>query len=291
MSVETPVSFLSGSARLFGVLGVSDIPARAGVVLLHGWAGCRIGPNRIFVEASRAFNRVGIATLRFDLRGRGDSEGEPGVTDLDMMIEDACVALDFLREETGVARLGVLGICSGGNVAIGAATLRPDVRDMILWSVFTFQRDKVRAEGLGRTARYALDYARKALRPETWRKLAAGRVDIRMVRRVLLGDRAADARGGRNLKDSRRDIVGEFSRYRGRALFVYGTKDPEGMPASGWYRAFCEAHGLAATFAFVEGASHNFASAAWKREVIETSASWLLEGAPVAGNDGSAAER
>lgn len=283
--VERAVSFQSSGARVYGILGVPSAPPAAGVVLLHGWTGCRIGPNRIFVEASRAFNGAGVATLRFDFRGRGDSEGDATATDLDMMIADACEAVDVLKRETGVARVALLGICSGANVAIGAATLRPDVRDLILWSVFTFQARKARAERIRRTGHFALDYARKAFRAETWKKLVGGRINFRMVRRVLFGGEAKPEREGRNLKDSRRDIVGAFADYRGRALFVYGTKDPEGMPASEWYRAFCAEHGLDASFKFIEGTNHNFHSAAWKREVIETSIAWLLDESATATGD------
>jgi len=272
------VTFPSGGCRLVGVVGLPDEGAvQRGVVLIHGWGGYRIGPNRILVQAARAFNAAGAATLRFDLRGRGDSEGDFAATDLDMMIEDACRAADVLKSESAAERIALLGICSGANVAVGAATLREDIGDLILWSVFPFQPQSRRAARVARTGHFALGYLRKALRPSTWRKLLAGRVHFAMVRRVLFGggDREA-GEGGRNLKDSRRDIMAEFAGYRGRSLFIHGGKDPEGMPAQRLYRAFCREHGLDAEFVTIEGSNHNFHTAAWKAEVIERSVCWLM---------------
>ena len=96
-----------------------------------------------------------------------------------------------------------------------------------------------------------------------------------MVGRVLFGHhRRADDAGG-NPKDSRRDIVSAFAEYPGRALFVYGTKDPEGMLAYEVYKPFCAEHGLDAEFVLIDGSNHNFHTAAWKREVIEKSVRWL----------------
>ena len=276
--MERPVSFESGGLRLIGVLGCPDgARARRGVVLIHGWGGYRIGPNRILVQAARAFNEAGATTLRFDLRGRGDSEGDAAETDLDMMIDDTCRAVEFLKGETNLEDVTLLGICSGANVAVGAATLVPDIRDLILWSIVTFQPERSRSADVARTGHFALGYARKLLRPTTWRKFFSGRVNFRMVWRVLFG-RHSEGKGDgeRNLKDSRRDIMSAFADYKGGVFFVHGSKDPEGMPARDIFQAFCEGNGLDAEFKLIDGSNHNFHTAAWKREVIDSSVEWLL---------------
>jgi pimeloyl-ACP methyl ester carboxylesterase len=277
--VETAVAFPVRGETVRGVLCVPPGPARRapGVVLIHGWAGCRAGPHRLFVDAARRCARAGLPSLRIDLRGRGESDGEGVDATLDGMIEDACAAADHLKAAAGVGAVAFLGICSGGNVAVGAATLRPDAAALALWSTFTFtDRGPKRRERAGRTWQMVRRYARKALDPSTWARLLRGEVNVRMAGRAIAGTKAGDA----GAKDSARDIMDAFAAYTGRVLFLYGTRDPEGRTARRVYRDFCEARGLRAAFRAIEGANHNFYGEAWRAEVIETTAAWLAEEAP-----------
>jgi uncharacterized protein len=278
---ERPVSFDSDGLRLFGVLGLPDGSPKSGLVLIHGWSGYRIGPNRILVQAARAFNNAGVATLRFDLRGRGESEGDMMQTDLDGMIADACRAVDVLIAEVTLTDVGLLGMCSGANVAIGAGTLRSDVRNLLLWSVFTFQPQRKRTDDVKRTGRHAATYFRKMFRLATWGKLVRGRVNFRMVGRVLAKGDAA-MQGQRNLKDSSRDIMAEFAQFKGRCLFIHGSRDAEAQGAREVFQEFCPLHDIPAEFALIEGANHNFHSAKWKSEVIARSIDWCLSRTPEA---------
>ena len=273
--MEKPVSFVSDGLRLYGVLGLPDDAPRGAMVLVHGWSGYRIGPHGLLVAAARQFTAAGMATLRFDLRGRGDSEGDEKGTDLDDMIADTCHAIEFLRDETGIEQVALLGICSGANVAIGAATLEHRVDALILWSVLPFQPDAGKGQELRRTKHFALGYARKLFRPETWKKLVRGRINFRMVRRVLSG-RSGGEQGERNLKDSRRDIMAAFAHYDGRAFFVHGSRDPEAPPARAIFIPFCETHGIPVAFHRIEGANHSYYSLAWTDRLITMSRDWLL---------------
>lgn len=276
--MERPVSFYSDGLRLFGILGFPSQGAMGtGTVLVHGWGGYRIGPNRILVEAARTLNEAGVATLRFDLRGRGDSEGKAEQADLDAMIDDTRRAVAYLKQEAGIERIALLGICSGANVAVGAATLLPDVDCLVLWSAFAFQQGKKPLDRVRRSGHLAAEYAHKMLRPTTWRRLLAGRVNVRLIGKAIFGKSLADSEPGRNLKASRRDIMAAFAGCGARVLFIHGSKDPEGMPARAIFRNFCAENGVRADFRLVEGASHNFASTAWKREVIDTTVAWLLQ--------------
>ena len=275
--MERPVSFESGGARLFGTLGEPDrADPERGIVIIHGWSGYRIGPHRILVAASRAFNEAGAATLRFDLRGRGDSEGDPFDIDLDDMIDDALAAVDCLKKETGVKRVALLGMCSGSNAAIGAATLRPEIRDLILWSILTFQTHKKASDSARRSGHFAVEYAKKIFRPETWRKLFRGAVNFKMISKVLFGGEPKAQRGERNIKDSWRDIVAEFEKWSGRCLFIHGDKDPEAPGAREVFQELSAASdGIEAEFDLIEGANHNFHSAHWKSRVIRRSVDWF----------------
>lgn len=287
--MERPVSFQSGGARLFGTLGDPDSAApKQGIVIIHGWSGYRIGPHRILVAAARAFNESGAATLRFDLRGRGDSEGDPFDVGLDDMIDDALAAIDFLKNETGCERVGLLGMCSGSNVAIGTATLNPEIRDLILWSILTFQTHKKAGDSARRGGRFAVEYARKIFRADTWRKLFRGAINFKMISKVIFGGEPKAQQGERNLKDSKRDIVSEFEKWRGSCLFIHGDKDPEAPGARDVFMELCASQdNIRAEFDLVEGANHNFHSAEWKSRVIKRSIEWFEKSASSGELDGS----
>jgi pimeloyl-ACP methyl ester carboxylesterase len=281
--MERPVSFES-DVLLRGVLNAPD-GAVVAVVFSHGWSGYRCGPHRMFVNAARRFAEAGIASLRFDFRGRGDSAGDAAATDLDGMIADLLAAAEFVRSETGIERIYPLGLCSGGNVALGAAaTARghaPEARSaeggtgfagLVLWSTPLFTPQKPKGDRARRRAFFIADYAKKLFRRETWAKLVRGKIDFRGVARTVKGREAPE---GRNPKDSRRDIMADLAGFRGRALFIYGSRDDEAIGAPETYAAFCKEHGIPAAFHTVDGANHSYYSVAWEREVIETTLDWL----------------
>ena len=272
--MERPVTFASDE-RLVGILHEPDGEARGvGVVFVHGWAGYRVGPHRLFVEAARRLCGAGYHALRFDLRGRGDSTGAVAATDLDGMIEDARAARRFLLEQAGVERACWLGICSGGNVALGAASLDHDADGLLLWSTPLFAPYKKRSQEVARRGIFLVDYARKALRRETWAKLLSGRIRFGLVGRVLFG-RRKPAGGARDPKDSRRDVMADLRGYRGPALFIYGSRDDEAVGAPDFYRRFCDDNAIPATFHTVDGANHSYYSVAWTDEVLEHTLAWL----------------
>ncbi|MFW6108412.1 MAG: alpha/beta fold hydrolase [bacterium] len=275
--MERPVTFESDE-RLVGILHEPEGDARGtGVVFLHGWAGYRGGPHRMFVEAARRLCEAGYHALRFDLRGRGDSTGDVAATDLDGMIEDARAARRFLLTQDGVERSCWLGICSGGNVALGAASLDHDVDGLILWSTPLFAPYKKASQEVARRGIFFVEYARKLFRRETWVKLLRGRIRFGLIGRVLLGRRKPSG-GERDPKDSRRDVMEALRGYGGRALFVYGSKDDEAVGAPAFYRQFCADQGIPAAFHTVEGANHSYYSVAWTEEVIAHTIAWLGEG-------------
>ena len=66
---------------------------------------------------------LGYATLRFDMRGCGDSEGESGRIICLEQVEDTKSALAFLagRPEIDANRIGIMGSSFGAAVAVYTA--------------------------------------------------------------------------------------------------------------------------------------------------------------------------
>ncbi len=113
----------------------SGSPRPPGVVLLHGFTGDRMESHWLFVKCSRALARAGIASLRFDFFGSGESDGEFREASLDTEAADAYDAAAFLRREGKIDpdRMGVIGLSLGGAIAaLVAEPLR--ARALVLWS-------------------------------------------------------------------------------------------------------------------------------------------------------------
>ena len=275
--MDRAVSF-QAKERLVGALCEPEGPAngeRTGVVFVHGWTGYRSGPHRMFVHTARRLKEEGIASLRFDLRGRGDSEGDKEQTDLDDMIEDTLAARDTLVNESGVGKPIVLGICSGGNVCIGSASLDKNLAGLVLWSTPLFAPFKPKSDQMRRRGFFLMEYAKKALRPSTWLRLFKGQVNVKMVGKVIGGQEEKKDEEGRNPKDSVRDIMGDLKGYRGKMLFIYGTNDDEVIGAPDFYKQYCEENGIDVELHFIEGSNHNFYSIDWEKQVIDLTADWL----------------
>ena len=272
---EHPFDLTVESTPVRGILHRPPAGSRrgpSGVILLHGWSGCRLGPHRMFVKAARALSADGLTCLRFDFRGRGESGGEATATTIAGMTRDAEHAVAALRAE-GLERITLLGICSGGKVAIGAATACPSVTRLVLWSGEAMGNLRGAATGRRKTRDALKQYARKAMRPATWGKVIRGHVHTDLVRKAVLDhETPSDAE---TVQEA--EILSAFRRFRGDVLFVYGGNDPATREAADGYRRFCAENGIAHAFHAIAEANHSFYSLAWEHEVIEHTRAWLRD--------------
>ena len=76
---------------------------------------------------SRALNMAGIAVLRFDFTGLGDSEGDFADTNFTSNVEDLVAAADYLTENHQTPRI-LIGHSLGGAAVLCAAGKLPDVK-------------------------------------------------------------------------------------------------------------------------------------------------------------------
>jgi pimeloyl-ACP methyl ester carboxylesterase len=267
----------AGCRMLGAIHEPDDVASRLplALVYLHGWAGYRIGPHQMFVKMARRAEALGFTSLRFDFRGRGDSEGATSDATLTTMIEDAVTATEFVAQETGIARVALIGDCSGSEVAIGAGPLHPAISAQVLWSAPIVAGDRARTDR-AKQRNVISQYAAKVLRRETWTKLARGRLQTEQILKVLRGGGKGAGEAGA-ASDQGLDWLQRFSAFHGPRLFVYGGNDPTTDGCVAHYEALCQEVGQEFRLQTIEGANHAFYSLAWEDEVIETSLTWLRQ--------------
>ena len=133
--IEKPVIIRRGLHRLAAVLHQPEPSGKRLVILAHGFTGNKAETGRLFVDMARALTGCGLAALRFDFMGSGDSSGK--FTDMTPLTEiaDLHAVLDWARRR-GHWSIGVLGLSMGGGVAICTVTDRPtgEVDALCTWS-------------------------------------------------------------------------------------------------------------------------------------------------------------
>lgn len=119
------VCFENQGKKIFGVMHRpikrNSFPA---VICCHGFGGSKIGKNRMWVMIAESLSKEGIASLRFDFRGCGDSEGYFEEMTIESCISDATAALDFLEKDPSIdsSKLGIIGCSLGGAIAVKVAS-------------------------------------------------------------------------------------------------------------------------------------------------------------------------
>lgn len=129
----------------------------------------------------------GFLTLAFDPSFTGESGGQPRyVASPDINTEDFCAAVDFLSVQDNVdpERIGIIGICGWGGMAINAAAMDTRIKATVASTMYDMTR--VSANGYFDSentaeARYEKKKAMNAQRTEDYRNgsyaLAGGVVD------------------------------------------------------------------------------------------------------------------
>ncbi len=102
---ERPLFFPSARAELYGVLSLPAGPPARAVLVTAGFGEEKKAAWRNVVELCRTLAGRGVASLRFDLTGTGDSDAEFSSCTVDDWTEDLRRAAAFLLERTGAPRL------------------------------------------------------------------------------------------------------------------------------------------------------------------------------------------
>lgn len=263
MSRELPIVFRSEGQQVVAMLhlpaGKGPFPA---VAFLHGFTGSKSESHRIFVQLARALAGAGVASLRMDFRGSGDSEGEFSQMTVAGEVADARAALRHLRRRRDIRFdcLGLLGMSMGGMVASLVAAGDPALRAIVLWNPVADPKAL-------RDRRYTESSQAQlaAMGVVDWYGWAVGAAFLSELESL--------------------DPLGAAARVAAPVLIVQASEDqtvPRGEAEM--YREARERAGRPVSLYSVEGADHTFSSLAWTAEAMAASLAWfgchLLDRAP-----------
>ena len=224
--LEREVQFGQG---LSGVIcNPQNVDNRAQAVIFLNTSGePRAGIGRFAVIAARALAERGIASLRFDFAGIGESEGERGHVYETSRRADIGAALSLLTG-LGFSNVTLVGICSGSFHAIHQLTADPRVSAAFLVSPkFIWRPTESLTPEMGDRGRATGAYMAGLKDPATWQRLARGGIDVAAVFKTFVqrvGERL-QARlrdhGARALRSG----MAAASERGGRARFLLGLDD------------------------------------------------------------------
>lgn len=232
----------------------NDVSEKLPIALIfHGFTGNKMEPHFIFVKLSRRLEQAGIASLRFDFLGSGESDGEFKDMTLSGELDDAEAILNYAKslEFVDKEKIFAVGLSMGGAVASMLAGRHPqDIAALCLWAP---------AGNMGQ------------LIQERIKQIQAAGVNIGSMEYFDLGGNLV---GKGFIEDVLSlDIFSVAAPYDKRVLILHGDRD-EAVPLKTSYR-YLEVYGDRAKLHVIEGADHTFNKWEWEQEVIEKTVEFL----------------
>ncbi len=123
--MQNKVSFISDGLQLSGILETPDrlgaAERRPAIVVLHGFGSNK--EDGMVMLASALFGSLGYVTLRFDMRGCGESQGERAKVICLEQVSDTRNAVTFLASlpQVDASAIAVMGHSFGAAVAVYVA--------------------------------------------------------------------------------------------------------------------------------------------------------------------------
>jgi exosortase A-associated hydrolase 1 len=265
--------------QLVGVLAVPERPAARGVLIVVGGPQYRAGSHRQFTLLARRLAQAGIASLRFDYRGMGDSSGAShSYEDIE---DDIRSAVDVLVERVpSVQEVVIWGLCGAASAALFYAHTDRRIGGLVLVNPW------VRTEaGLAR-ARLRHYYGARLLQPQFWLKILHGELNPFRAMREFIGYAIRSLGGGQATFDGLVDPVpvrmeAGLRRFKGPVLVVLSGKDLTAQEfrdvaasSSGW-RALLD--NVRVTKRELVEANHTFSRREWRDQLADWTADWVKQ--------------
>jgi pimeloyl-ACP methyl ester carboxylesterase len=142
---ESIVTFENEGKKLVGTLTVPQAHKLFPIIItLGGFVGNRDeepipdAGETVFQRLCHVLAGHGVASLRLDFRGYGESEGEFQDVSFSTQISDVLAAIKFIKSDlhrrVRSSSIGLLGFSQGGIVGVVTAARDKSVESLVLWS-------------------------------------------------------------------------------------------------------------------------------------------------------------
>jgi len=259
------------------------VTQRVGIILLNSGIRQRVGPYRQYVKLARRLCQAGFYALRFDFPGIGDSEGDvQGISKSQRQFLDqndsTTNAIDFLKAETGINRVGLLGLCGGAYSALRAGAADHRVDFLLLLSLPVEDLGDFSERAVSRAV--MRQYLRKTLQWRSWLNFILLRSNFRSMSRAIV-QLSSYHRRGSLIDESLWQAFEGFTGSGKPVLFIFGGGDP-------LYRAFVVGFGRRLPSLdrirkqhyevhVVERSDHVFSQVRWQEKAFDKSIAWLQD--------------
>ena len=276
MTEEIPVSFKCRDADLVGIVHRPGRPAKRGVLIVVGGPQYRTGSHRQFLLLARALAENGIAAMRFDYRGLGDSGGTfAGFENIDDDIRAAADAFTAALPE--IQEIVLWGLCDAASAILFYAHADRRIAGSVLLNPW------VRSESGYAKTQLRHYYLSRIFSRALWGKILRGRFDLTGSAGSLMGtvkaahaESGADTAAGNPLADRMADGLEKFAQ---PVLLIMSGNDltarefDDAVKASPRWRRLVAAHRL--TRRDMPAADHTFSRRAWRDEVATLTIDWV----------------
>jgi hypothetical protein len=178
-------------------------------VLLSPGVKMRVAPHRMYRKLAGEFLQRGIAVLRVDFHGLGDSEGDLPEVQLDQLyrqvqlgrhVDDARAALQWLKREHGLKRFVIGGLCGGALTGLLASEVDQSVIALYAIGIPVVLDATGQHESQNMTQGQLRDmrgsYLAKLFDPKSWLRLLSFKSDFRSILRTLFPNAGKSKKAG-----------------------------------------------------------------------------------------------
>lgn len=275
LTKETPLVFPCRGEMLVGVLHHPASPPSIGVVVVVGGPQYRTGSHRQFLLLARDLAVGGVAVLRFDCRGMGDSDGAfPGFQNTQPDVAAAVEAL--VTHIPSIRRVMLWGLCDATLAIAEHAERDARVAGVILLNPW------VRSEASLARTQLKHYYLARLMQADFFRKLISGNFNpwvalkglLRNIRSARGGATASVVKAGRVSSNPLVERMAlPLQRFKGQILVILSGRDltakefddaARGSPL--WKRLYAEAR---VTRRDLAPADHTFSRRQWRDQVAQ----------------------
>lgn len=247
---------------LVGIVDVPERPLARGVLVLTGASHYRIGARRQLTLMTRLMAGRGIAAMRFDQRGVGDSEGE--AHGLDGLDDDIRAAIgEFSRQVPEMSEIVIWGLGEAATAAVVYARADARVAGLVLLNPVVHNA----VPAAHATLRHY--YLPRMGELGFWKKIATGKLDFMASASALRQNLRSDT-AARGASLAQRMLAG-IAGFKGPVLAILSgdaraTRDAVGL---------LERHHVRCRRVDVAPAVRGQATRRWRDDIAQISVNWI----------------